>query len=272
MLYDTLFNKYERIRWNLGTDIDWDGIRQDKLTPFQKDTLRLICMTELGALFATEAFIRDFYNDIDFSCFVSIWYYEEMKHCLVLKRYLSEIGIEINEDELQHLRMTIPPGDRETILMIHFLSEHRLAMWYRGIAEWLEEPVIKDIFYRIANDELRHANGYFEYMKKDLAKSPAGLYGYLRAAKLMLNPKAPVDTHAVTLTGTTDLLDEPHYMLGVEANLKLDNSRPATERRVFALLSALAGQRITDYESLSALTRELKQAYKQATRAALSAA
>ncbi|HEY9686341.1 MAG TPA: hypothetical protein V6C52_05135 [Coleofasciculaceae cyanobacterium] len=260
MLYEKLFAKLERVRWNMETDIDWQAVQPEKLTDYQKENIRNICLTEVGSLFAAEAFIRDFYDDIDFSSFVSIWYYEEMKHTLVLKRYLAQVGVDISTAEFQHMRMSIPPGDKQTILMIHFLSEHRLAMWYRGISHWLSEPVGKDIFRRIADDELRHANGYFEYMKKDLLESPTNLYKYLRAAAFMLNPKAPSDTHAVTITKTTDLLDEPRYMASLEGALSLDDSKDSTSRRVFALLSALSEQEIKDYKTLSGIVKALKHA------------
>ncbi len=260
MLYEKLFSKLEKVRWNLEEDIAWDQIQPDKLTPYQKENIRNICKTEMGSLFAAEAFIRDFYDDIDFSCFVSIWYYEEMKHCLTLKKYLSHVGIDIAESELQQIRMSIPPSDKQTILMIHFLSEHRLAMWYRGISHWLSEPVGKDIFHRIADDELRHANGYFEYMMKDLKQSPKSLYNYLRAATFMLNPKAPADTHAVTLTKTTDLLEDPHYMINLQSELQLEDSTASTNRRIYALLSALSDEEIKDYRSLSQAVKRLKHA------------
>jgi demethoxyubiquinone hydroxylase (CLK1/Coq7/Cat5 family) len=259
MLYEKLFTKLERIRWNMETDIPWEQVKPHCLTEYQKESIRNICLTEVGSLFAAEAFIRDFYDDIDFSCFVSIWYYEEMKHTLVLKRYLSAVGVQVADSEFQHMRMSIPPSDKQTILMIHFLSEHRLAMWYRGISHWLSEPVGKEIFRRIADDELRHANSYFEYIKKDLLECPTNLYRYLRAAAFMLNPKAPNDTHAVTITKTTDMLEEPHYMSQLEGALGLEASKTSTSRRVFALLSALSQDEIKDYKTLSRLVKQLKQ-------------
>ncbi len=259
MLYEKLFSKLEKVRWSLEDDVQWKDINPEAVTPQQRETIRNICKTEVGSLFAAEAFIRDFYDDIDFSCFVSVWYYEEMKHCLVLKKYLKHLGIEIPEHELQSMRMSIPPSNKETILMIHFLSEHRLSMWYRGVSMWLKESVGQDIFDKIAADEVRHGQGYFEYIKKDLKQSPQNLVNYLRSALFMLSPKAPSDIHAVTITKTTDLLEDPHYITYLNDELSSDESRDATNSRIYKLLSMLAQEDIGSYKELSSLVRNLKR-------------
>lgn len=263
MHYEKHFSKLEKIRWRLEEDIAWDSIKPNLISSDQKVLIRNICMTEIGALFAAEAFLRDFYNDIDFSCFVSVWYYEEMKHFLVLKRYLSALGIEITEPELQHLRMSIPESNQETILMIHFLSEHRLAAWYRGMSDWLDEPVGKSIFKYIADDEIRHGQAYFDFIQKDLGQHPERLLQYLKTALFMLSPKAPKDMHAVTLTKTTDRLENPDYILFIEGTLVSEAAREATSKRIYALLSLLVGTTIENYAALSNFVKVLKRTEKQ---------
>ena len=262
MLYEKHYTKLEKLRWRLDEDIAWDAIQPDLLSDKQKDVIRNICMTEIGALYAAEAFLRDFNNNIDFSCFISVWYYEEMKHFMVLKQYLSHIGIEISEPELQHLRMTIPESNQETILMVHFLSEHQLASWYQCMCDWLDEPVAKDIFTRISADEIRHGQAYFDFIQKDLSEHPERMVKYLRAAMFMLSPKAPRDMHAVTLTQTTHRLDDPEYILFIEDTIVPPEKRVATAKRIYSLLSQLANQPIADYAALSCLVGELKQTEK----------
>ncbi len=269
MHYEKHFSKLEKIRWRLEEDIDWDHIQPELIKHDQKSLLRNICMTEIGALFAAEAFLRDFYDDIDFSCFVSVWYYEEMKHFLVLKRYLSHLGISIGEGELQHLRMSIPESSQETILMVHFLSEHRLAAWYHGISDWLEEPVGKNIFKRIAEDELRHGQAYFDFIQKDLKQQPEHLIKYLKTALFMLSPKAPADIHAVTLTKTTERLENPDYILYIEGTVVSDAVKQATCKRIYALLSILAGTTLDSYASLSNFIKSLKKTNRLASSIAV---
>ena len=48
-------------------------------------------ITEWAALPATEMFLRDNRHDSDFSAFMSIWFFEEQKHSLVLMEYLQAL-------------------------------------------------------------------------------------------------------------------------------------------------------------------------------------
>jgi hypothetical protein len=43
-------------------------------------------------------FLRDFVHDSDFSAFMSIWFYEEQKHALVLMEYLRRFKPELCSD------------------------------------------------------------------------------------------------------------------------------------------------------------------------------
>ena len=54
----------------------------------QAQTIKMNAITEWAALPATEMFLRDNRGDSDFSAFMSIWFFEEQKHSLVLMEYL----------------------------------------------------------------------------------------------------------------------------------------------------------------------------------------
>lgn len=259
MLYEKHFSRLEKLRWRLDEDIDWNAINPALLSDRQVELITHICKTEIGSLYAAEAFLRDFYDDIDFSCFVSIWYYEEMKHFMVLKKYLMHLGVEIPTEELQPLRMTIPESTQESILMIHFLSEHKLAAWYQTMSDWLDEPVAKDMFKKIAADEIRHGQAYFDFIQRDIEIRPERLLRYLKTALFMLSPKAPSDMHAVTLTGTTDRLDEPGYVQFIQDTLVTEEKKEATVKRMYGLLSLLANTTVTSYADLSAHVKTLKR-------------
>src|SRR5207249_11038801 len=56
MLYDDLFIRLERARWQLSKDIPFDDIDPSLVTPQWIHDLRHICLTELSALYATEMF------------------------------------------------------------------------------------------------------------------------------------------------------------------------------------------------------------------------
>lgn len=172
MLYPDLFRDLEKSRWDLATDIPWADFDAAKLTDEQAITIKMNAITEWSALPATEMFLRDNQHDSDFSAFMSIWFYEEQKHSLVLMEYLRRYRPDMvpKEEELHAVRFTFDPAPALETLMLHFCGEIRLTQWYRRAAEWHTEPVIKKIYDTISKDEARHAGAYFRYMKRAIEK------------------------------------------------------------------------------------------------------
>ncbi len=170
MLYPELFRAFERVRWDLETDIPWDSFDPGLLSDEQALTIKMNAITEWAALPATEMFLRDNRNDSDFCAFMSVWFYEEQKHSLVLMEYLRRFRPDLlpSEQELHAVRFEFDPAPALETLMLHFCGEIRLNHWYRRAAEWHTEPVIKHIYETIARDEARHGGAYLRYMKKAL--------------------------------------------------------------------------------------------------------
>jgi hypothetical protein len=168
MLYPDLFRDLEKSRWSMASDIPWDSFDASRLSDEQAMTIKMNAITEWSALPATEMFLRDNQSDSDFSAFMSIWFYEEQKHSLVLMDYLKRFRPELvpTEDELHAVRFAFDPAPALETLMLHFCGEIRLTQWYRRAAEWHTEPVIKKIYDTISKDEARHAGAYFRYMKR----------------------------------------------------------------------------------------------------------
>jgi len=172
MLYNDLFADLEKSRWNMATDIPWATFDANKLTDEQAMTIKMNAITEWSALPATEMFLRDNQDDSDFSAFMSIWFYEEQKHSLVLMEYLKRFRPELapTEAELHAVRFPFDPAPALETLMLHFCGEIRLTQWYRRASEWHTEPVIKKIYETISKDEARHAGAYMRYMKRAMEK------------------------------------------------------------------------------------------------------
>ena len=168
MLYPDLFRAFERVRWNLEDDIPWKKFDSNKLSEDQAITIKMNAITEWAALPATEMFLRDNKHDSDFSAFMSVWFYEEQKHSLVLIEYLKRFCPHLvpSEEELHAVRFDFDPAPALETLMLHFCGEIRLNHWYRCAAQWHSEPVIKSIYETIAKDEARHGGAYLRYMKK----------------------------------------------------------------------------------------------------------
>jgi hypothetical protein len=172
LLYPELFRSLEAVRWNMETDVPWQEFDRARLSDDQARTIKMNAITEWSALPATEMFLRDNHDDSDFSAFMSVWFFEEQKHALVLMEYLRRFRPELvpTELELHAVRFQFDPAPRLETLMLHFCGEIRLNHWYRRAAEWHTEPVIKAIYRLLSQDEARHGGAYLRYMKKALGE------------------------------------------------------------------------------------------------------
>ena len=171
MLYPEIFKSLECVRWTMADDVPWDQFRSDLLSDEQALTVKMNAITEWAALPATEMFLRDNQHDSDFSAFMSVWFYEEQKHSLVLIEYLRRFRPDLapTPEELHAVRFQFDPAPPLETLMLHFCGEIRLNHWYRRAAEWHTEPVIRHIYSLISRDEARHGGAYLQYMKRALA-------------------------------------------------------------------------------------------------------
>ena len=171
-------------------DIPWASFDGAALSDEQALTIKMNAITEWSALPATEMFLRDNRGDSDFSAFMSIWFFEEQKHSLVLMEYLRRFRPELvpTEAELHNVRFEFDPAPPLETLMLHFCGEIRLNHWYRRASEWHSEPVIKAIYTRLSQDEARHGGAYLKYMKRAIqnvgleAKSAFAKVGVLMAS------------------------------------------------------------------------------------------
>ncbi len=206
MLYHSLFKSLESVRWNMEKDIPWQDFNADLLSDEKALSIKMNAITEWAALPATEMFLRDNQHDSDFSAFMSIWFFEEQKHSLVLIEYLKRFKPEFvpTIDDLHAVRFEFDPAPPLETLMLHFCGEIRLHHWYKCAALWHEEPVIKHIYNTISQDEARHGAAYLKYMRHYLsqpqlqqqAKQAFCKIGMLMAAsKRSSKPLHPTNLH-----------------------------------------------------------------------------
>jgi hypothetical protein len=172
MLYPQLFKAFESVRWDMTHDVPWAAFDGARLSDEQAQTIKMNAITEWSALPATEMFLRDNRQDSDFCAFVSIWFFEEQKHALVLMEYLRRFRPDMlpTDEELHAVRFEFDPAPALETLMLHFCGEIRLTQWYSRAAGWHTEPVIKRIYQTLAGDEARHAGAYFKYMTRAIER------------------------------------------------------------------------------------------------------
>lgn len=286
MLYPDLFKSLESVRWNMDTDIPWDSFDASMLSNEQAMTIKMNAITEWAALPATEMFLRDNRDDSDFCAFMSVWFFEEQKHSLVLIQYLRRFAPELvpTEDELHRVRFDFDPAPALETLMLHFCGEVRLNHWYRRAAQWHTEPVIKHIYQTIATDEARHAGAYLRYMKRALTQRGEAIAAQARQAFAKIGvlmasahrtPQAlhPTNLHVNKTLFPEDTvqskLPEPGWLeRWLDNQIQFDKDEESkVSQRILHNLSSLFGEKF-------ASVQELNQFRKRANRgvdAALSA-
>ncbi len=275
-LYDRMFRRLEKVRWNLA-DIDFGAVDKSRVSEATLSFLQVNCLMELSSLYAVRMFLRDFRARPDFCQFMSIWYYEEMKHYLVLREYLKLWGREPAADGLSQLDTELSPSPWPATLALHYCGELRLGMWYHRWSDEADEPVLAYIYRLIGNDEFRHAGCYKEFMEQAVAEDPSLLLDFLQTCKWMLfNPtgdKHPTTmksdhTHDIAVTDRIEGYDELRRR--IQATIH-DDDEAELRRQVLATLSRLAGEPFPTMTSLAAYTRRLASGTSQAASVAVQA-
>jgi hypothetical protein len=275
MLYPELFRQFEALRWNLDSDIPWPDFASDKLSDEQAMTIKMNAITEWAALPATEMFLRDNRDDSDFCAFMSVWFYEEQKHSLVLMEYLRRFRPDLlpTEEELHAVRFEFDPAPPLETLMLHFCGEIRLNHWYRCAAQWHTEPVIRHIYETISKDEARHGGAYLRYMKKaieqagDAARAAFAKVGVLMASSTRnRKPLHPTNLHVSKGLFPNDTvqsrLPDPKWLeIWLDKQIRFD---AAWEARVVKMilhnLSSLFGNTISSVQELNRFRKQLTTA------------
>jgi hypothetical protein len=272
MLYPELFASLEKVRWNMSEDIPWKDFEPSKLTEEQAKTIKMNAITEWSALPATEMFLRDNQHDSDFSAFMSVWFYEEQKHSLVLMEYLRRFRPELlpTEEELHAVRFQFDPAPALETLMLHFCGEVRLTQWYRRAAAWHTEPVIKKIYMTIAGDEARHAGAYFKYMRQAVermgteAKIAFAKIGVLMASAARAGkPMHPTNLHVAKAHFPQDTiqsrLPDPEWLEHwLDAQIQFDKvCENKVIQSILAKLSTLYDRTLESAADLNRFRKEL---------------
>ena len=263
-LYDRIFRRLEKARWNLA-EIPFDAIDTSLVDGEALTFLRVNCLMELSSLYATRMFLRDFRDNPDFCQFMSIWYYEEMKHYLVLREYLKAYDMAPDVATFTELDTELSPSPWAPTLALHYCGELRLGMWYQRWSRETKEPVLSKIYRLIGNDEFRHAACYEEFMEQAFQRDPSVLVDFMQAAKWMLvNPNR--DKHPTTMKSALEtdrsVVDSIEGYEVLQRHIQRtisDDDEQNVRRQVLATLSRLAGRELRKLADLAAHARELEK-------------
>ncbi len=283
MLYPELFKQLEAVRWNMDADIPWDQFDASQLSDEQAQTIKMNAITEWAALPATEMFLRDNRDDSDFSAFMSVWFFEEQKHSLVLMEYLRRFRPDLvpTEAELHEVRFEFDPAPALETLMLHFCGEVRLHHWYRRAAQWHSEPVIKAIYDTLSRDEARHGGAYLRYMKRamnkfgDEARAAFAKVGVLMAsARRTAQALHPTNLHVSTKLFPRDTiqsrLPDPAWLEHwLDKQIQFDAAwEGKVVERILHNLSSLMGRPFESVQELNRFRKEMMRAVEANATAA----
>jgi hypothetical protein len=171
------------------------------------------------------------------------------------------------DTELPKLRLSFDPGPAVQTMTMHFIGEHRLALWYNNFADSFKEPVIKKIFRILATDELRHGAVYLTYLNKAAKKDENVLREALMMSLWMLRSSSDKPKHPTTVTkpSVLDMLEDPDYLVRMINTYTPLEKYEETEMKetVFANLSKFAGRSITSERDLLHVLRDIKEPDKE---------
>ncbi len=170
-------------------DLDWEGAAAAGVTDEEARILRYMADTETHTI----VYLRDLLagystKDPEITAFLSVWVYEELWHGRAIDKVLRASGREVNPQRAGDLIGTVTWMERiEAFLSSllanstpHFIATHMAwgalneftaAASYMALARRTQNPAVRELCKRMAEQERKHFAFYFEQAKKRLEGS-----------------------------------------------------------------------------------------------------
>lgn len=253
-----LFLAAEKVRWSM-SDIDWNGIEKDKVSPWLIRVVRDVAASEFTTYSATQQFLTKFGDDLDLSQWMSVWFYEETKHPFVLMKWLSMLGETFDTNYVLEGRKIHPMRDSKMeMLALNIISEIMASGTYHSVSKICAEPVLKTILKNLSGDEMRHATGFFIFAKQTIAASENPDLEKLRALQILFYSVSAKDQHH-PVNEVLRRLEKDHGLKSVVASLAGDEAQ--IERRLLLQFSQLTEENLQSKQDVLAAI----QAYRRKT-------
>jgi hypothetical protein len=170
-LFEDLAGVAERSRWRMA-DVPWDTFQAARATPGLVALAQEMAFSEQATFSATQRFMHGFAEDVDFTQWLSVWFYEETRHPHVLLRWLALAGEHLDNEFVLRGRVSAPfIKSRMGTLVMNVISEVTAAAAYLALAGAAPEPLLTALSRRIASDEARHAASFYAYARRWLARA-----------------------------------------------------------------------------------------------------
>ena len=170
-LYPSVIEVAEAVRWKIA-ELPWATFDPSKATLPLRAVVREMAYSEQATFSATQRFMQAFGDNADFSQWISVWFYEETRHPMMLLRWLELAGELPETDFVTRGRVSTPFMRSLTgTLVTNVISEVFAAEAYRSLAGSAPEPLLGSLALRIAADEARHGASFFSYARRAIALS-----------------------------------------------------------------------------------------------------
>jgi ferredoxin len=167
-LFPTVMEIAEGVRWKV-SELPWASFDAAKATPALKAVVREMAYSEQTTFSATQKFMSTFVDDTDFTQWVSVWFYEETRHPLVLLKWLELAGETQSDDFVRKGRESEPfMPSRVGTLVMNIVSEMVAAHAYLHMVAGRLEPLLHATVQRLCADEARHGASFFAYAQRAL--------------------------------------------------------------------------------------------------------
>jgi hypothetical protein len=116
---------------------------EDTLTAFDDSAFVISQARSLNAQVADHPFMTDLADDVDFTQWISVWFYEETKHPQALLRWLHHLGVGVDDKFIMRGRATSPfMKSRMGTLVTNISSEMVASAAYTRLYRESPEPVL----------------------------------------------------------------------------------------------------------------------------------
>ena len=169
-LYDQFARESEHVRWRLA-DVAWNRLAPERAPAALRALVREMAFSEHATYSATQRFMQTFAEDVQFTQWLSIWFYEETRHPHVLTAWLQRIGTPPADENDFVIRGRISTPFMKSkmgTLVTNVVSEVTAASAYWTMARFGGEPVLAEIAGFISADEARHAASFFRFARRRL--------------------------------------------------------------------------------------------------------
>lgn len=186
--------------WNVFDDIPWDELQISKSSETNVQCVEIYCAEELYVPDYSAQGLELVRSRFDMACFQTRWAFEESRHGMVFREYLSRSGLR-SESEIDAIESSVcgnawklPFGTPRQMACYGALQEGATYVAYKlqkDKARDAGDTVLEAIFHLVGRDEAAHGGFYRAIVELELAQEREATVADL--AKVLSGFKMPGD-------------------------------------------------------------------------------